>query len=182
MLARVQVSPPRRTRGPAACLGPPRPTLRPLSRLPRLLAPPPHEGFFGQEPPDEFDRNLQNMKTLIDFYLQGEVRARQRGARGRGVRATRGTGTWVPPRSPSSVPCPAPRATCPEVGWAGPCFPCEQPCCGAWDSGRWVAVLLCPHVSAHGGVGRGPFLPVSSRVLLAVRRHRMTSLPCVIIT
>ncbi|XP_027970808.1 cohesin subunit SA-2-like [Eumetopias jubatus] len=38
----------------------------------RLLAPPPHEGFFGQEPPDEFDRNLQNMKTLIDFYLQGE--------------------------------------------------------------------------------------------------------------
>ncbi|XP_022374026.1 cohesin subunit SA-2-like isoform X2 [Enhydra lutris kenyoni] len=38
----------------------------------RLLAPPPHEGFFAQEPPDEFDRNLQNMKALIDFYLQGE--------------------------------------------------------------------------------------------------------------
>ncbi|XP_053749678.1 cohesin subunit SA-2-like, partial [Panthera pardus] len=38
----------------------------------RLLAPPPQEGFFGQNPPDEFDRNIQNMKTLIDFYLQGE--------------------------------------------------------------------------------------------------------------
>ncbi|XP_053057960.1 cohesin subunit SA-1-like isoform X4 [Acinonyx jubatus] len=39
----------------------------------RLLAPPPQEGVFGQNPPDEFDRNIQNMKTLIDFYLQGEA-------------------------------------------------------------------------------------------------------------
>uniref|UniRef100_A0A673VSD7 Cohesin subunit SA n=1 Tax=Suricata suricatta TaxID=37032 RepID=A0A673VSD7_SURSU len=38
----------------------------------RLLAPPPQEGLAAQNPPDEFERNLQNMKTLIDFYLQGE--------------------------------------------------------------------------------------------------------------
>lgn len=144
-----------RTRGPAACLEPPRPTLRPLSRLPRLLAPPPHEGFFGQEPPDEFDRNLQNMKTLIDFYLQGEVRAQQRGARGRGVRATRGTWTWVPPRSPSSVPCPTPCATARR--WAGPGLAsplCEQPCCarGTRAAGSLsCCVLTCPRTGGSGG-------------------------------
>ncbi|XP_077610835.1 cohesin subunit SA-2-like [Crocuta crocuta] len=38
----------------------------------RLLLPPTHEGLAGQNSPAEVDRNMQNMKTLIDFYLQGE--------------------------------------------------------------------------------------------------------------
>ncbi|XP_039101237.1 cohesin subunit SA-2-like [Hyaena hyaena] len=38
----------------------------------RLLLPPTQEGLAGQNSPAEVDRNMQNMKTLIDFYLQGE--------------------------------------------------------------------------------------------------------------
>ncbi|XP_057351955.1 cohesin subunit SA-2-like [Manis pentadactyla] len=44
-----------------------------LSVFPRLLALPPQESFLSLELPDKFNRNFQSMKTLIDFYLQGEV-------------------------------------------------------------------------------------------------------------
>nr|XP_036869398.1 cohesin subunit SA-2-like isoform X1 [Manis javanica] len=43
-----------------------------LSVFPRLLALPPQESFLSPELPDKFNRNFQSMKTLIDFYLQGE--------------------------------------------------------------------------------------------------------------
>lgn len=92
-----------------------------LSDLTRLLLPPTQESSAGQNSPAEVDRNMQNMKTLIDFYLQGEVRAWPRGPRD-GVSASREGPALLscPPRSmprpvscvphaASGVPCHLPR-------------------------------------------------------------------------
>lgn len=155
---------PHRTRGPRQVHGVPlrASTAVTVSDVPRLLAPPPPEGFFAQEPPDEFDRNLQNMKALIDFYLQGEVRARLRGARGQDVRAT-----WGPRRvfrAVSYVTGPHPL-----LGWKGLGSCVDDAGCGHVG----VASLgWCPRVSSwdHSREGWEGSRSCLCRYLTSLRR------------